>query len=305
MMNNISLRHWRSFEAAAAFGSFSRAAEALEITQPAVSMQLRQLEEAVGTGLFDKQARPMQLTPSGQALLRHARAILSEVRIAEDAVAALATGRKGLLHLGMVTPANYFAPQLIQLLRRRYPELQLDVRIDKRDVLLAQLAEYRLDLAITGYPPAEADVDATTFAHHPHLLVAAADHPLASTPQVEWAQLAHEPIVLRERGSATRQFMEHLLQARSLRPPIAAELQGSETVKQAVMAGLGLTLISAHAIQVELEAGRLAVLRLPEMPKRLDWCILHRRDRALTPEARTLRDLLVAEGSILTACRID
>ena len=305
MMNNISLRHWRSFEAAAAFGSFSRAAEALDLTQPAVSMQLRQLEEAVGTGLFDKQARPMQLTPSGQVLLRHARAILAEVRIAEDAVMALAAGCKGLLHLGMVTPANYFAPQLVQLLRRRHPELQLDVRIDKRDALLAQLAEYRLDLAITGYPPAESDVEATTFARHPHVLIAAADHPLASAAQVRWDQLAHEPIVLRERGSATRQFMEHLLQARSLRPPVAAELQGNETVKHAVMAGLGLTLISAHAVQVELEAGRLAVLRLPEMPKRLDWCVLHRRDRALAPEARTLRELLVAEGSALTACRVE
>jgi DNA-binding transcriptional LysR family regulator len=304
MMNGISLRHWRSFEAAAAFGSFSRAADALEITQPAVSMQLRQLEDAVGAALFDKQARPMQLTPAGQILLRHARAILAEVRVAEDAVATLAAGLKGVLHLGLVEPANYFAPLLVRAFRARHPELSLDIRIAKRDALIEQLGEFRLDLAVAGYPPAEADVEATTFAHHPHVVIAASDHPLAARPGLQWDDLAHEPVVLRERGSSTRQFMEHLWHARGLRPPVAAELQGNETIKQAVMVGLGVSLMSGHAIQVELEARRLAVLALPDMPKRLDWCMLHRRDRPMTPLVRSLRDFLLAESVALTACRL-
>lgn len=304
-MKNISLRHWRSFEAAAALGSYSRAAEVLEITQPAVSVQLKQLEDAVGSALFDKNARPMQLTQAGQALLRHARAILAEVRIAEDAVMALSTGMQGLLRIGMVAPANYFAPTLLRACARRYPQIHLQITLDKRATLLSQLAEYQIDLAITGYPPAEADVEAITFAHHPHVVIVSADHPLAGRAQVDWADLVNEAVVLREHGSATRQFMEHVWQARSLRPPIAAELPGNETVKLAVMAGLGLSLMSAHAIQIELEAGRLAVLPLPDTPMRLDWCALHRRDRPLSTTAQTLRDFLIEEGSAITACRLN
>lgn len=303
-MKDISLRHWRSFEAAASLGSFSRAAESLDVTQPAISMQIRQLEDAVGFALFDKQARPMLPTPAGQVLLRHARAILAEVRIAEDAALALAGGLQGWLNLGVVQPGNYFAPALVQAFARQQPQLRVRVVVDKRDALLEQLAEYRLDLAITGYPPAEADVEAQTFAHHPHLVVAAAGHPLAAQPAPAWDALAREPMVLRERGSATRQFMEHVWQARGLRPPVAAELQGNETVKHAVMAGLGVSLMSAHAVQVELQAGVLQVLKLPDTPMRLDWCVLHRRDRPLSTAAQTLRGFLLAQGPALTACRV-
>ncbi len=303
-MNDISLRHWRSFEAVAALGSFSRAAETLEVTQPAISMQIKQLEDAVGLLLFNKQARPIMPTPAGQVLLRHARAILAEVRVAEDAAEALAAGLLGVLHLGVVMPANYFAPKLLQEFGRAHPQLRVQLTVDKRDALLIHLAEYRLDLAITGYPPAEADVEALTFARHPHVIVAGADHPLAGRAALDWSELRHEPIVLREAGSATRQFFEHLLQARALRPPVAVELQGNETVKQAVMAGLGISLMSAHAIQVELEAGRLAVLCLPDMPKWLDWCLLHRRDRPLSTAAQALLDFLVAKGPELTSCRV-
>jgi len=269
-----------------------------------ISLQIKQLEEAVGIALFDKQARPMVLTPAGHVLLRHARAILAEVRVAEDAALALASGLQGMLNLGVVMPAHYFAPALLQAFGRSHPQLRVHVTVDKRDTLLLQLAEYRLDLAITGYPPAEADVEALTFAHHPHVMVAAASHALTHREALDWPDLASEPVVLRERGSATRQFFEHLLQARSLRPPVAAELPGNETVKHAVMAGLGISLMSAHAIQVELEAERLAVLPLPDMPKRLDWCVLHRRDRPPSAAAQSLRDFLLAEGPALTTCRV-
>lgn len=303
-MRDISLRHWRSFEAAASLGSFSRAAESLDVTQPAISMQIRQLEEAVGFALFDKQARPMQATPAGQVLLRHARAILAEVRVAEDAALALAGGLHGWLNLGIVQPGNYFAPALVQALALAQPQLRVRIAVDKRDALLEQLAACRLDLAITGYPPAEADVDAQTFAHHPHVVVVAVGHPLADRKDLRWDALAREPIVLRERGSATRQFMEHVWQGRGLRPPVAAELQGNETVKHAVIAGLGVSLMSAHAIQVELQAGVLRVLALPDTPMRLDWCVLHRRDRPLSAAARTLREFLLAQGPALTACRL-
>jgi len=303
-MKDINLRHWRSFEVAAACGSFSRAAEALDVTQPAISVQIRQLEDAVGMPLFDKQARPMSLTPAGQVLLRHARAVLAEVHSAEDAMATLAGSFSGVIRLGLVAPANYFAPRLLQGFKQHNPGVRVQVVMDKRDTLLAQLSDYQIDLAISGYPPGECDVEAVTFAHHPHLVVAAADHALAGRDHVDWADLAKQAIVLRERGSATRQFMEHVLESRRLRPPVAAELPGNETVKQAVMAGLGVSLMSAHAIQLELEVGRLAVLPLPDTPKRMDWCLLSPRDRPLSRAAEQMRDYLQAEGAAITACRI-
>jgi DNA-binding transcriptional LysR family regulator len=301
VLQGASLRHWRSFEATAAFGSVSRAAEALDLAQSVVSVQVRQLEEALRTPLFEKRARPMVLTAQGQVMLRHARAILSEVRMAEDAALTLAQGLEGVLHLGLVMPAHYFVPALIKAFAVRSPRVSVQVTLARRDMLLTQLAECRLDLALMGYPPAEADVEAETFARHPHVVVAPAGHALAGR-EVAWSELAAEPIVLREAGSSTRQLMEHMWQSRSLRPAVAAVLPGNETVKAGVMAGLGISLMSAHAVQVELQAGRLGLLRLPDTPLLLDWCVVRRRDRPPSAAARAFSDLLMQQGVALTAC---
>lgn len=302
-LKGINLRHWRSFEATATLGSVSRASEALEIAQSVVSVQVKQLEEAIGCPLFEKRARPMVLTTQGQVMLRHARAILSEMRMAEDAAIALAHGMEGVLHLGMVMPANYFAPLLVRKFSARHPTLRIEVSVGKRAALLTELAEYRLDLAITGYPPVEAEVDAQTFARHHHVIVAPANHPLAGR-DLAWSDLADEPVVLREIGSSTRQLMEHVWQSRGIRPHTVLTLPGNETVKSAVMSGLGISLMSAHAIQVELDCRRLSVLRLPQTPLSLDWCVLHRRDRPLSVVAARFREMLLEDGLELTACRL-
>ncbi len=301
-MKDLTLRHWRSFEAAAAFGSFSRAAEALEVTQPAISMQIKQLEDAVGLALFDKQARPMALTPAGQVMLRHARAILAEVRMAEDAVLSLAAGLQGVLHLGVVAPAHYFVPALLQAFHRRHPQLKVQVAVDKRDHLLTQLAEVRLDLAITGYPPAEAEVQADVFARHPHCIIAPPEHPLAASRDIPWSQLRGETFVMREVGSATRAFLEHLLQMQRMQVRADIELQGPEAVKAAVMAGMGISFASAHTFQSELAAGRLVVLDVQGMPKQLDWCVLSRRDTPLTATQQQLREHILQQGAQAAAC---
>jgi len=304
-MRHITLRHWRSFEAAAACGSFSRAADALALTQPAVSMQIAQMEKAVGRPLFDKNGRPMRLTAAGQLMLRHARALLAEQRAAEDAVATLAGRFSGLLRLGLVAPANYFVPALLQAFRLDHPGVQVQLLMDKREALLTRLQDQRLDLAICGYPPGDTDLEALAFARHPHLMVVQGLHPLAAHGAVAWADLAGEPVVLREHGSVTRQLMAHLLEVHRLRLPVAAELPGNESVKQAVMAGLGLSLMSAHAIQLELEVARLAALPLPDIPLRLDWCLLYPRDQPLSEAARGMREILLRDGRALTACRLD
>jgi DNA-binding transcriptional LysR family regulator len=176
--------------------------------------------------------------------------------------------------------------------------------LGKRDNLLTMLSEHRLDAVIGGYPPAETDVEAEAFARHPHCLVAAAGHPLTARNSIEWAELRDEPFIAREASSATRKFLEHLLQVQGLQVNINLELEGNETVKQAVMVGLGISFLSAHVFQLELEAGKLKVLDVIDMPKWLDWCVLTRREAEVPAVRQAFREFLVAEGSCFTQCRL-
>lgn len=302
-MKNLTLRQLQVFDAVAQTLSYSAAAEALGITQPAVSMLMRQLEADAGVPLMLRQGRRMDLTHAGTMLLRHARSILEQVRIAEEGLASIKGGTGGHLHLGVVSTANYFAPRLLTEFQRRMPGVTFKLTVARRDELLAMLQNHRLDVAIAGHPPGEADVEAETFARHPHCIVAPADHPLAKRRRLRWTDLARAPFIFREPGSATRQFLEHLMASQSLRVKVGIELDGNETVKQAVMAGLGLTFMSAHAFQVELQAGLIAILDLEGMPKQLDWCLLHRRDTVLSGVTAAFREFVLEDGAALVACR--
>jgi LysR family transcriptional regulator, low CO2-responsive transcriptional regulator len=301
-MKSLTLRSLRIFEAAASAGNFSRAAELLELTQPAISLQIKQLEEEVGTALFDKQARPVALTDAGREFLRHARAILAQVRNAEDAMATLEGSFRGQLHLGVVSTAHYFAPTLLMNFRRRFPEVRMKLTVGTRDEILSMLGDHRLDIAIAGYPPAQAEVEADAFARHPHCIVASPDHPLAQARAIDWQELANEPFLFREVGSATRQFLEHLLQSRSIQVNVSTEFQGTETIKHAVMAGMGITFVSAHSIQIELLARRMVILDVIDMPKLLDWCVLTRRDTPLSSVNQAFKEFVMAEASSLIHC---
>ena len=306
-MKNLSLRQLRIFEAVAANLSYSRAAEQLSLTQPAVSMQVQQLESDLGLQLLVKTGKKVSLSQAGQEMLRQARRILNQVLIAEEALSAfhITDGAKGgLLHLGVVPTAHYFAPALLMAFADVWPGVTFKLTVDRREKILAMLQEHQLDVAIAGYPPSEADIEAETFAKHPHCIVAAANHPLARKRRIHWDALRDEPFIFREPDSATRQFFEHLLQAQSLQVKVSMELSGNETIKQAVMAGMGISFLSAHTFQIELEAGKLAVLDMEDMPKMLDWCLLHRRDSTLMGINGAFREFVLAQGSDLAKCRI-
>lgn len=303
-MRDVTLRGLRVFEAVAAASSVSRGAEAMGITQSAASQQIRALEEEIGARLFDTQARPIRLTDEGEALLRHTRIVLAQLNVAADALGSLAGGFRGLLHLGVVSPANYFAPKLMAAFRQRHPDVRIKLELAKRDVLLQQLQDHRLDLVIAGYPPAQIEVEAEAFARHPHGLVARPDHPLAARRRLSWVDLRGEPFIFRERGSATRQFLEHLLQSQGLQVRVDLELDGNETVKEAVMAGLGISFLSGHTVQRELAAGTLAMLDVAGMPKWLDWCVLSRREQLVPPIRDTFRRFVLEEGAAHAACAL-
>lgn len=303
-MRDLTLRSLRIFDAAASTSSFSRAAEMLGMTQSAVSQHIRVLEDEVKVKLFDTQARPIRLTDAGRELLRHARLVLSQVNVAMDSLNSLDGQYRGQLQIGAVPPSNYFLPAVIAAFRENYPEMGMKLTLGRRDELLAMLCEHRLDLVIGGYPPSETDVQAQVFARHPHCLVASAGHPMAVRRGIEWRELRDEPFIVREAGSATRHFLEHLLQVQGLQVNISLELEGNEAVKQAVMAGLGISFLSAHVFQLEVQTGKLVVLDVVDLPKWLDWCVLTRREAEEPVARRAFQDFILAEGARFAVCRV-
>lgn len=313
-MKPLNLRHLQIFEAVAAAGSYSRGAEALGLSQPAVSMQIRQLEAELGLPLFDR-AQRQRLTDAGQDLLPHARRLLGQARMAEEALDAHRAdaaglrptgprGARGLLHIGVVSTAHYFAPKLLHAFLQRHPEVSLKLTVAKRSEVLAMLHEHRLALALSGYPPSEAELEATSFARHPHCIVAHPAHPLVGRSELDWADLRDEHFIFREPGSATRQFLEQLLQQQSIQVKAGLELAGNETIKQAVMCGMGISFLSAHTFQVELEAGRMAVLNVRGLPRHIDWCIVQRRDTLLSGVHAAFREFVIEDGALHAACRV-
>ncbi len=306
-LKNLTLRQLRFFEAVATHLSYSRAAEQMNVTQPAVSMQVQQMEAELGLQLLVKVGKKVTLSQAGEEMLRQSRRILNQMLMAEEAISAFhmtASTRGGLLHLGVVPTAHYFAPKLLMAFAQEWPDVKFKLTVDRRDAILNMLQEHQLDLAIAGYPPCEADLEAETFAQHPHCIVAAANHPLAKKRRIRWDALKDEPFIFREPNSATRQFFEHLVQAQSLQVKVSMELSGNETIKQAVMAGMGISFLSAHTFQIELQAGLLAVLHLEDMPKMLDWCLLHRRNSLLSGVNGAFRSFVMKQGAGLARCRI-
>ncbi|HEY1128964.1 MAG TPA: LysR substrate-binding domain-containing protein [Roseateles sp.] len=304
-MRNVTLRSLRIFEAVASACSFSRGSELVGITQSAASQQIRALEDEVGTRLFDTLGRPIQLTDAGRALLRHARVILAQINVASDALSSLESEFRGQLHIGVVSPAYYFVPQLITAFRKRYADVRIKLSVGKRDSLLKKLGAHEIDLMIGGFPSSATDVEAETFARNPHCLVAPANHPLAGRDDLTWQDLQGETLIFREAGSATRNFLEHLLQTQKLDVKARLELEGNETVKQAVIAGLGISFLSAHVFQLELEAGKLAVLKVAGTPKWLDWCILSPRDQAPHAIRQAFRDFVMEDALAFMGCKLD
>jgi DNA-binding transcriptional LysR family regulator len=204
----------------------------------------------------------------------------------------------------VIQPGNYFAPRLLHEFHQLHPAIRLKLTVGKKTEILDMLADRTLDIAITGYPPSDADVEAHNFARHPHCIVAAPAHPLVQRTGLQWEDLRDEDFIFREPGSSTRLFLEQLLQSRSIQIRQGLQLFGNETVKHAVMEGLGISFMSAHAFQIELEANRIAVLDMLDMPKYIDWCLIHRRDAVLQNVNLAFKEFVLAQGARLSACLV-
>jgi DNA-binding transcriptional LysR family regulator len=295
-MRNVTLRQIRVFAAVARNLSFTRAARELHLTQPAVSQQVSLLEEEVGMPLFEQIGRRIRLAPAGMELLRYATQITGLLREAGETLAAMQGLKRGELKLGAVSTAKYFAPTLLSAFTPAYPEVTLKFTVANREEIVNLLGANELDLVIMGRPPRELDTTAEPFARHPFVIIAALEHPLARRRRIPLKSLARESFIIREEGSGTRASMEHVFRERGVPFRASMEMSSNETIKQAVMAGMGLSFISAHTIALEAETGKLAILDVVGLPVVRDWYVIHLRERILSPIAAAFRAYLLENG---------
>ena len=300
-MKHVTLRQLKVFESVARHLSFSRAAEELHLTQPAVSMQVKQLEELAGLPLTEMIGKKVFLTAAGEEVARQARRVAQQLREAGEALDAMKGVRGGRLSIGVVSTAKYFMPRLLAEFRRRKPGVEIDLRVHNREVIVRQLADNEIDLAVMGQPPQDFATVAEAFADHPLVIVAPPDHPLAGRRQIAAKLLNGETFLIREPGSGTRTAMERFFADADIIPHHLMEMVGNETIKQAVMAGLGLSFISAHTIALECEVGRLVKLPVAGTPVMRRWFVVHRAEKELLPVAETFRSFLLAEAGSLMA----
>jgi DNA-binding transcriptional LysR family regulator len=298
-MKNATFRQVKVFEAVARHLSYSHAAQELRMSQPAVSIHVRQLEEHVGLPLFEQVGRKVYLTPGGRELLRYSRAILEQLKEADDALAALKGVRGGRLNIAVISAGDYFFPGLLAEFCRRHDGVTVQLTVNNREEILRQLAENTTDLTVLLRPPDGPDMVAEPFAPQPHVIIAPPGHPLAAERRIPLQALAREPFIVRERGSDTRLAMEELLADSGARFDIAMEIKSTETIKQAVIAGMGISFLSTHTIGRELQLGLLTVLDVKGFPVLREWHVVHHGSKRLPPVATAFKAFLLEEGATL------
>ncbi len=303
-LKHVTLRQLRVFEAVARRLSYSRAAEELHLTQPAVSMQVGALEELAGLPLIEQTGKRITLTGAGEELAKLAQRLALELRAAEENLAAWRGAESGRLQIGVVSTAKYFAPALLAEFRHRHPGIELSLSVNNRSVVVKQLANNEIDLALMGSPPRDFETVAERFAEHPLVFIAPPEHPLAKKRRVSAAQVAAETLLIREPGSGTRGALERFLEEHQLKPQTTIELGSNETIKQAVMAGLGIAFISEHTIGLERQVGRLVRLAVTGTPLKRGWHLVFRADKRMMPVASAFQDFIRAEGARLLKAKV-
>jgi DNA-binding transcriptional LysR family regulator len=296
---HLTLRQLKVFESVARHLNYTRAAEELFLTQPAVSMQVKQLEESLGVALFEQLGKRIHLTGAGREVLAYARAITQQLDELESVLNRLKGVAGGRLRISVATTANYFIPTLLGAFSRRYPDVTVSLDVTNRETLLKQLAENAVDLVIMGQPPAELDVEAHAFMENPLVIVAPPDHPLAGKKKIPLARLQDEVFLVREPGSGTRIAMERFFAQRGMRLKTGMEVGSNEAIKQSVQAGLGLGLLSRATIEQELTLKRLVVLDVADFPIMRHWYVVHRRGKRLAPVAAAFNEFVTREAAKL------
>ncbi len=298
-MKNYTLKQIHTFIAVAREASVSKAAERLFVTQPAVSMQLRQLEDAFGLPLVEPSGRNIRLTHAGEAFLVHAIAAMGQLKDLEAVMAEHVGMRQGHIDLAVVSTAKYFVPMLLVQFGKLFPGPDITLRIDNRENVLGMLARNEADLVVMGRAPKTLGCQATPFATNPLAIVAAPDHPLSRRKHLPFSALAEYAFVVREQGSGTRAAMERLFAQNDVAMKMVMEMPSNETIKQAVMAGMGLSFLSLRTVRHELASGHIALVDVSGMPIVGNWFVTHLGQKKLSPAAKAFKAFLIEQGGPL------
>ena len=295
-MSYITIRQLEVFVGAAKTLSFARVAEQLRLTPSAVSFQIRQIEQQIGFDLFERVGRKVMLTNAGWILLEYARPVLQTMEELNARMVALQHVSGGRVRLGLVSTAKYIVPHMIARFRDENAGVMIHLQEGNRRQVLSLLLTGEIDLAIMGRPPPEAELAAERFVDHPSVIVAAPNHPLCDARDIPLSALISEWFILREDGSGTRALSDVLFSTAGYSPRTAMETSSNEMIKQAVMAGMGLALISQHTIRLEESLGLIRSLDVRGFPLMRSWFVVQRRTAPLLPTQAGLRDFLIAHG---------
>lgn len=294
---HVTLRQLRVFDAVARHLNFTRAAEELHLSQPAVSMQIKQLEIGVGIALFEQHGKRVHLTEAGHELHHYCRSIHVLLQEAEEVLADLKGARRGHLIISVASTANYFATNLLAAFKKRYPDTSFSLDVTNRETLLQQLETNEKDLVIMGRPPQELDLVMDPFMDNPLVVIAPPDHPLLFEKQPSFSQLKNENFVVREQGSGTRIAMERFFKEKGVGLEAGMEMSSNEAIKQAVQAGLGLGIVSIHTLKLELALKTLAIVNVEGFPIERRWYLVHRKGKRLSPVAEAFQKFVHKEAS--------
>jgi LysR family transcriptional regulator, low CO2-responsive transcriptional regulator len=291
-MRKSTLRQLELFEAIGRLGSFSRTAEELFLTQPTVSMQIKKLSDSVGLPLFEQVGKKIYLTDIGQELYKTCRSISEHIDNFEMIAAEMKGLKTGKFRLAVVTTAKYFAPRMLGIFSQMHPGVEVSLMVTNRERLLERLKNNLDDIYILGLPPLDADVVKEAFLENYLVVIAPADHPLAKKKNIPLEVLSREPILLRESGSGTRIATERLFEDAGLQLKIRMELGSNEAIKQSVMGGLGVSVLSSHTLELDSVSKQYVILDVQDFPIKRHWYFAYPAGKQLSVIARAFIDHL-------------
>ena len=283
-MRRLTLKQLQTVRAVAQSGTIATAADLLRVTPAALTARIKLLESDVGLSFFDRAGGRLRLTDAGTEVV--ATTVRMEMLLVElgNTLAAIKGKHAGHISLGVVSTAKYFAPRLVAAFSKENPKIDLSLSVGNRQETITQLRDYEIDIAVMGQPPTDFPVISEAIGPHPQVMIAPLDHPLVGRRDIDKSELVQESFIVREDGSGTRTIFDFFFGDVALRQPhIKFEIGSNETIKQAVMAGLGLSLISGHTVQAEVASGRLAVLDVKGLPIIRQWFLVRRANWSPTP----------------------
>lgn len=296
---HFTLRQFRVFDSVASLLSYTQAAKSLHLSQPAVSMQVKQMEEQVGLPLFEKIGKKIYLTEAGHEIHHYSRAISQLLSEAEEVINELKGSHRGRLTISVASTANYFVPTLLGTFHERFPDITVSLDVTNRETLLEQLELNEVDLVVMGQPPKEMDLEAGAFMENPLVVIAPPDHPLADEKNIPMSRMEDEIFLTRERGSGTRSAIERFFEQHGVHLTTGMEIASNEAIKQSVQAGLGLGLLSRDTLDMELALNKLVILDVEDFPIVRYWYVMHRKGKRLSPVAQAFKQFLLDEANDL------